>query len=226
MKTCFKPRRIPLVPLAILTGSALLQAQEAKKTAREQTTPPSPWAAWVEPDFPFFSTVIDARKSAGGLAQDNLSPRSIVLNLGRDCWLAFDPDLLRVAAVWRRRGVTPRELAPGSYHNPGYKTQGGQSQIPEPDGEVWLVNGIYPGWQAGATFSLADPREPAPSVEEVGRGAIAESVGLMRFVRCARAPCSNTRRPARRFATGRPFLLAATCPSLSDISTLHRLTKH
>ena len=54
---------------------------------------------WVEADFPFFSSVLDARNVGGGLPADNLTPRGIVLNLGHDCWACFDPDLLRVAAV-------------------------------------------------------------------------------------------------------------------------------
>ena len=63
--------------------------------------------------------------------------------------MAFDTDLLRVAAVWQGAGVTPRALAPGSYHAPDKKTPGGQNALPEPDGTVWMANGIYPGWQEG-----------------------------------------------------------------------------
>ena len=172
-----------LVALGLLATVALGHAQERKKKRAAPPPPESPWAAWVEPEFPFFSTVLDARKAAAGLAANNLAPRTLVLNLGHDCWLAFDPDLLRVAALWRGRGVTPRALAPGSYHDPGYKTAGGQSPLPEPDGEIWLANGIYPGWQTGARLTLDDPREPAPSPEEVGRGPLPESFGRFDAVR-------------------------------------------
>jgi len=106
-----------------------------------------------------------------------------VLRVSRDVWAAFDVDLIRVAAIWRGNGVTPVALAPGSYHHPDKKTPGGQAPLPEPDGTVWIANGIYPGWQVGETVSLTDPREPAPSPEEVGRGPLAEELGRFKAVR-------------------------------------------
>ena len=82
--------------------------------------------------------------------------------------------------------MTPKALAPGSYHQPDRKTPGGQSPAPEPEGQVWLANGIYPGWQTGARLSLDDPREPAPSLEEVGRGPLPEEMGRFKAVRLVR----------------------------------------
>lgn len=144
------------------------------------------WGDWVEADFPFFSSVLDAGGAGSGLPPRNLTPRGLVLNLGRGYWAAFDTDLLRVAAVWRGTGVTPRALAPGSYHNPDRKTPGGQSPAPEPDGTVWLSNGIYPGWQVGPRPAFEDPREPAPTPEEVGRGPLPVSMGRFDAVRHVR----------------------------------------
>src|SRR6185312_8572658 len=77
-----------------------------------------PWADWVEPDFPFFSAVLDARQAGPDFPADNLTPRGLILNLGHDCWACFDTDLLRVSALWRGYAVTPVELAPISYHRP------------------------------------------------------------------------------------------------------------
>jgi glucose/arabinose dehydrogenase/mono/diheme cytochrome c family protein len=150
-------------------------ASAAAAPAPKQTSPEV--GDWVEANFPFYSTVLDARKAGAGFPKNNLTPRGIVLNLGRDCWVCFDPDLLRVSAVWRGEGVTPKALAAGSYHDGGRKTPGGQTPAPEPAGNVWLANGIYPGWQVGTQVALDDPREPAPSPEEIGRGPIAESLG-------------------------------------------------
>jgi mono/diheme cytochrome c family protein/glucose/arabinose dehydrogenase len=146
----------------------------------------SPWAEWIEPDFPFFSSVLDAGRAGPGFPTRNLTPRGLVLNLGRGHWVGFDTDLLRIAAVWRGNAVKPRALAPGSYREPDRKTQGGQSPLPEPDGKVWAANGIYPGWQAGARPSLDDPREPAPTVTEVGRGPISDALGRFTAVRLVR----------------------------------------
>src|SRR5262245_2236907 len=154
-----RPHRTGLI-LAVVLSSVV---------ARQQAQQKDDLAAWVEPDFPFYSSVLDARKAGATLPATNLSPRALVLNLGDGLWAAFDPDLLRVAALWRGNGVTPKALAPGSYHEPDKKTPGGQTPAPEPDGTVWVANGIYPGWQAGERLSLTDPREPAPSPEEVGR---------------------------------------------------------
>jgi glucose/arabinose dehydrogenase/mono/diheme cytochrome c family protein len=138
---------------------------------------------WVEPDFPFFSSVVDARKAGPSFPANNLTPRGLVVRVGPDTWAAFDVDLLRISAIWRGKGLTAVALAPGSYHKPDRKTPAGQSLLPEPDGTVWLANGIYPGWQIGERVSLTDPREPAPSKEEVGRGPLPDSIGRFNAIR-------------------------------------------
>lgn len=143
-------------------------------------------ADWIEAAFPFFSSVLDARHAGTGLPTNNLTPRALVLRVGPGHWAAFDVDLLRVAAMWRGNAVTPVALAPGSYHHPDRKTPGGQSPLPEPDGTVWLANGRYPGWQAGARLSFDDPREPAPSREETGRGPLSEALGRFKAIRQVR----------------------------------------
>ncbi|MEA3209716.1 MAG: hypothetical protein QOE70_2773 [Chthoniobacter sp.] len=147
------------------------------------------WADWVEPSFPFFSSVLDAR-DIDGAPKDNLTPRGLVLPLGNGCWACFDVDLLRVAAVWRGEGVTPRAMAPGSYHSAGTKTLEGQRDLPKPDGAIWLANGLYPGVQTGNQPVLTDPREPAPSPEEPGRGALPPELGRFRAVRLTKAGAS------------------------------------
>jgi mono/diheme cytochrome c family protein len=177
----------------VLSGMAALvslHAADAPKkkeksgaAKKERTIVATNWAAWVEPDFPFFSSVLQTKSTEPGLSvatNNNLTPRALILNLGPDCWVAFDTDLLRVAAIWQGKGVTPKALAPGSYQDVGRKTPGGQFPAPEPDGKLWLVNGIYPGWQSGAQFTLNDPREPAPSPEEVGRGPLTEEEGRLK----------------------------------------------
>ncbi|MBI5769716.1 MAG: hypothetical protein HZA93_18215 [Verrucomicrobia bacterium] len=173
--------------LVLTAAEPTPKKQRARPAPSPAETPAdSPRAAWVEPDFPFFSSVLDARKAGANLPPNNLTPRGLILNLGRGCWACFDPDLLRVAAVWRGAGVTPTALAPGSYHDVSRKTPGGQTGLPTPSGTVWLASGIYPGWQAGDVLSLDDPREPAPSPEEVGRGPLPEAMGrfnALRFVR-------------------------------------------
>ena len=164
----------------LLAVSASALAAEKKKPAVSGKQPfpvkPSPWGDFVEKDFPFFSSVVDARDAGEEFPKDNLTPRGIVLNLGHNLWACFDTDLLRIACIWEgepgKPPLTPEALAPGSYHIAGQKTKDGQENLPKPIGKVWLANGIYPGWQVGDEPSFTDPREKAPSSEEVGRGAI------------------------------------------------------
>ena len=132
-----------------LAGGLIVRASAVQQPA--VTPAVSPWADWIEPDFPFFSSVLDAGRAGPTFPARNLTPRGLILNLGRGHWVGFDTDLLRVAAVWRGNAVTPKALAPGSYNEPDRKTQGGQSP-PEPDGKVWAANGHLPG--------MADRRPP------------------------------------------------------------------
>jgi len=164
--------------LSLLCGALALSAAEAsKKTAKYQ---PQPWGPWVEADFPFFSSILDARRD--GLGKNNLTPRGLIIKLPNDCWACFDTDLLRVSAVWRGKGVSDKALAPGSYLDPSRKTLGGQFPAPQPEGKLWLGHAIIPGWQLGAKVDQVDPRSPAPSPAEVGRGPIPTSLGRFQSV--------------------------------------------
>src|SRR5580765_2065195 len=156
--------------------------------AEPSSIPPerAAWADFVETNFPFFSSVLDARKQGHELTANNLTPRGIILNLGIDCWACFDTDLLRMSAVWVGQGVSPVSMSQGSYHSPGTKAPEGQNSLPQILGTPWLMNGIYPGWQTGEQFSLTDPREPAPDTREVGRGPLPASAGRFKAVRLTR----------------------------------------
>jgi glucose/arabinose dehydrogenase/mono/diheme cytochrome c family protein len=164
--------------LALLCGVlSCLAAEPAKKAAKVQL---HPWGPWVEADFPFFSSILDARREGAG--KHNLTPRGLIIKLPHDTWACFDTDLLRVSAVWRGKGVSDKALAPGSYHDPSRKTLGGQFPAPQPDGKLWVGHAIIPGWQLGSTVDRKDPRSPAPSPEEVGRGPIPTTLGQFQSV--------------------------------------------
>ncbi len=170
-------KALRLTLLLSLTALTALAAEPTKKTAKFQ---PQPWGPWVEADFPFFSSILDARRD--GLGKNNLTPRGLIIKLPNDCWACFDTDLLRVSAVWRGKGVSDKALAPGSYLDPSRKTLGGQFPAPQPEGKLWLGHAIIPGWQLGATVDHTDPRSPAPSPEEVGRGPLPSSLGQFQAV--------------------------------------------
>jgi len=172
--------------LALLFGAlTCLAAEPVKKPApregrKTKTYAPQPWGTWVEADFPFFSSVLDARRE--GLGKDNLTPRGLIIKLPHDTWACFDTDLLRVAAIWRGKGVSDKALAPGSYHDPSRKTLGGQFPAPQPEGKLWLGHAIIPGWQSGPKVDRTDPRTPAPSPQEVGRGPLPTHLGRFQSV--------------------------------------------
>lgn len=171
--------RIILRLTAVWFCASGLPAQEPAGASAPQAKN-FPWGEWLEEDFPFFSSVLDARRKGDPLLKDNLTPRALILNLGGGIWAGFDTELLRVAAIWQGRGVTPAALAPLTYRDPFNRTGGARAKLPVPVGAVWLANGLFPGWQRGAEISTLDPREPAPSKQEVGRGPLAEEVGRFR----------------------------------------------
>ncbi|HEV8542474.1 MAG TPA: DUF6797 domain-containing protein, partial [Verrucomicrobiae bacterium] len=111
------------------------------------------WADFVEPDFPFFSSTLDARKLGDGLPDDNLTPRGLILNSGNGGWACFDIDLLRFSVLWTGHAVSTMSMAQISYHSPGTKSKEGQNDLPKIIGEPLLANGIYPGWRVGEDFS-------------------------------------------------------------------------
>jgi hypothetical protein len=149
--------------------------------------PPSgDWADFVEPNFPFFGSSLDARKIDKDWPTNNLTARGIVLNLGHGLWACFDTDLIRMAAIWTGKGVSETSMAQISYHDAGKKAVEGEEHLPEPIGTPWLANGIYPGWQTGAQFSMEDPREPCPDKNEIGRGALPASLGKFNAIRFTR----------------------------------------
>src|SRR5262249_6485779 len=135
--------------LVFAVGLALvaLWCQAAGQSANPASSvrKPAVWGDFVETNFPFFSSALDARKLGTGFPTNNLTPRGIVLNLGNDCWACFDIDLLRMSAVWTGNGVTPVSMSQISYHSPETKAIEGQEHLPQIVGTPWLANGMYPG---------------------------------------------------------------------------------
>jgi glucose/arabinose dehydrogenase/mono/diheme cytochrome c family protein len=157
----------------------------ARAGGQQPTAPtaPSRWGDFVEADFPFISSVLDARGLGSGWPGDNLTTRALILNLGAGMWAAFDTDLLRVSAIWSGSGITPASMAQTSYHNAGERAPIGQGRLPSIAGSTWLANGLYPGWQVGTTVARVDPRPVAPDPAEVGRGPLAREYGRFTAVR-------------------------------------------
>lgn len=164
--------------IALLAVIWAYDESRGQDPALTRITPPArSWGPIVESQFPFLGTVIDARRIGTDIATNNLTARGLALNLGQNLWFGFDIDLLRAAALWRGDGVSPRSMSHISYHQFGAKIPEGENDLPVPQGEVLLVNGIYPGWQSGSDFHLRDPRPLTSDVREVGRGPLARNQG-------------------------------------------------
>jgi mono/diheme cytochrome c family protein len=141
------------------------------------------WAPFVEPNFPFYSSVLDARKAAHDAPTNNLTPRGLILNLGDDIRVCFDIDMLRVAAVWRGPGVTPVSMSQGSYENEnwGKKAPEGQGLLPKIVGEPLMLNDLLSGIDA-----KEDPRPPGPDPTEIGRGPLPTEIGEFKAINFGR----------------------------------------
>ena len=192
-----------VLAISVSLVCTMLPASAPQAVVEQGSQPLSNWADWVEPDFPFFSSVLDARRAGAGFPANNLTPRGLVLNLGRGHWVGFDTDLLRVAAMWRGNGVTPKALAPGSYTPRPQDARRASRRRRSPMGRSGSPTASTPGGRRARRPSFDDPREPAPSPEEVGRGPLPEEMGRFKAVAwCAAAWCSNTRPAAPTSANG------------------------
>ena len=131
-----------------------------------------PFAAFVEPGFPYFVTTLDAGKLGAAFPQRSLAVRCVVLMLGNDSYACFDTDLLRLAAAWRGGFMSMTTMAQVSYDKPFNKN----NAIPRVLGTPVVANGIYAGWSSG-TPTFSDPRPAGPNPDDVGRGPIAARDG-------------------------------------------------
>lgn len=169
---------IALLVVGIVTSPAAAQTNKAQD---ENKTHRWPWRQFIESDFPFFSTTFDARSKNEETFEENLVPRAMVFPLAGDCFVAYDVDLLRVAAVWTA-GELPlvnANMAVNSYPYRFSKVGAGTDALPQPNGEIWFQNGIYAGVGIGVPRIL-DPRPELPAHELVTRGGLDPS--LARFL--------------------------------------------
>lgn len=139
---------------------------------QEDSESDSPYANFVEPDFPFITTTVHAKQLGPSHPADNLTVRGLALQLGNDVYACFDPDLLRMAVGWEGDFVSLTTMAQVSYHRAKYK----QNDIPTVLGDDIFGTGIYPGWM-GDSLQFEDPRQPGPNPGDVGRGPLPAEYG-------------------------------------------------
>ena len=148
---------------------ALMTLVVPSAVAQPVRAPDSPYtfADFVEPDFPFITTTLNADTLGAMYPDRNRIPRCLALQLGNDAYACFDTDLLRMAAVWTGEFISLLGMPHVSYHKAGNKRNG----VPEILGDAITATGIYPGWQ-GENVAFEDPRLEGSNPEEAGRGPI------------------------------------------------------
>ncbi len=169
---------VSLFVVGLVTSPVAAQSSPAKDNLESW-----PWDQFIEPDFPFFSTTFDARSKEANTLDGNLVPRAMIFPLGGDCFLAYDVDLIRVAAVWTASELPliNANVAVTSYPYRMNKAKPGLNALPRPNGEIWFQNGIYAGVGTGQP-RVVDPRPDLPDEELVVRGGLDPSLARFRGV--------------------------------------------
>lgn len=185
----FKSLTSLFVAIGLLGSNAYANSPDYKTlNSSGNATADAYWAPWIEKDFPFISSVLEIKEDSGG-KRKNLTPRSLILNLGGDFWMAFDVDLLRISALWQGNGISLTAMAPGTYLKYGWKTKGGEVDLPQPQGDLLLYSKLHPGWEELPKISQpakkTDPRERGFADEfQVGLGPLplanAQFLGIKR----------------------------------------------
>lgn len=151
----------------LLGAGALAALAVVARGAPARETAPEPFADFVEPDFPFFASILQAGDLGADFPLPNLSVRCLVLQLGGDSYACFDTDLLRVAAAWHGGFMSLGTMAQVSYREEGNK----ETALPRIQGRPIVATGMMPGWYAGSA-DFADPRPEGRHPGAMGRGPL------------------------------------------------------
>lgn len=142
----------------------------------------SPFASYVEADFPFFTQTVDARDFGADPLKENLTPRGIIVPAGNGLFCCFDPDLLRWSLFWKESAegeyLSMVGMGTGSYRLPNRKAAPGQKELPHPYGTPLLAMPLVPGVSVGDQPVLDDPRDRGSAEEgELGLGPVPVAMG-------------------------------------------------
>lgn len=127
---------------------------------------------FVEGDFPFISTYLDARNLGAGFPTDNIVSRGLIINLDDSAFMCFDRDLLRWSVAWTGARLTESMLPEVSYKDFFNKI----SHVPEIAGNPAFATGIYPGWSLGSPVHQ-EVRSDSQEKEGYYWGALPEEYG-------------------------------------------------
>ena len=152
----------------MLVASVLLSASSGYKKLITSTPDSLEIAPFVEPNFPFISTSLDARKLGSGFPADNQAARTLAIRLGDSAYVCFDTDLLRWSVAWTRKFMPMNLLAQVSYDDFFNKS----NKLATIAGIPQIATGDYAGWVAlkgnPPTFAVPAPKKdwlPLPATE-------------------------------------------------------------
>lgn len=138
----------PLCSLALagfLLVSTLFLAGNSNFTPAITSPPDSlELGSFVEADFPFISTSLDARKLGAGFPTDNQAARTLAIRLGDSAYVCFDTDLLRWSVAWTQKFMPMNLMAQVSYDDFFNKN----NRLAKIAGVPQIATGSYAGWVA------------------------------------------------------------------------------
>ncbi|WP_209331856.1 c-type cytochrome [Lunatimonas salinarum] len=154
LPSTYADRFIVWIFVALLAVGCKQEEPEITHVDFEQVT----FGDFVEPDFPYITTSIDARELGDGFPTDNISARVLAIKLGDDAYASFDPDMLRWTVAWTGEFLPMVTMAQISYNSFYDKN----NKIPRILGVPHFATGQYPGWMAGVSPEFVDPRPANP----------------------------------------------------------------
>ncbi len=129
--------------------------------------------SFVEEDFPYITTSLDARNIGASFPGDNVSARGLAIQLGNDSYACFDMDLLRWSVAWEGEFLPMVLPAQGSYHD---FFQYNKNELPYPLGTPSMATGIYPGWSRNKP-EFGEVRDASQETEGLYWGPIPTDLG-------------------------------------------------
>lgn len=158
--------------VVLLTLLILLAGCVEEEKISEVNFEEAEFGEFVEPQFPFITTTVDAGNLGPGFPAMNIASRCLALQLGNEAYACFDTDMLRWSVAWTGEFLPMVTMAQISYRDFFNK----DNQIPRISGEPMIATGHYPGWMAGSP-TFTDPREPSEHPNDPSWGPIPGELG-------------------------------------------------
>ncbi|MBD5781621.1 c-type cytochrome [Pelagicoccus sp. NFK12] len=165
--------------LLIFSVCSVAKADEGLVYPLKGGTPP--YTEFLDKGFPFKELTI----AIGGRGEPDreIVPRALIVPLAEDVYVAYDTELMRVAAIWKGAFSEPLGVSFASYALPLNKIEGGFRRLPSPAGKIVSRSGVYPGWQRSGDVRLFDFREAYIDEREPGRGPMDPELASWKGVR-------------------------------------------